>query len=260
MLRRLWDLHGKLLQQPVYALLGGMTKKTIPVYATTVRPDLAAKLGFVGCKYPLAYGPDDGDDGFRRNVEIHKHWRERVGPEQPLMIDCCTPSPPQPPALCWRCPPVLPPSLASGPHFSDAALLRSCPPAGVPLIVAAVRHGARCAILDSAGAGTLSARPQVDGGVPHPGTHTPGHLQALPSPQPASLWPQPVALDLRPPCRATDASPGLWMLCRTTTQVTPRSTTRWRAFPRSSRQGSMSTRAMASSNSWRRVWTCCSPT
>ena len=90
---RLWDLHGKLLQQPVYALLGGMTKKTIPVYATTVRPDLAAKLGFVGCKYPLAYGPDDGDDGFRRNVEIHKHWRERVGPEQPLMIDCCTPSP-----------------------------------------------------------------------------------------------------------------------------------------------------------------------
>ena len=97
---RLWDLHGKLLQQPVYALLGGTTKKTIPVYATTVRPDLAAKLGFVGCKYPLAFGPDDGDDGFRRNVEIHKHWRERVGPEQPLMIDCCTPSPPQPRALC----------------------------------------------------------------------------------------------------------------------------------------------------------------
>ena len=86
---RLWDLHGKLLQQPVYALLGGMTKKTIPVYATTVRPDLAAKLGFVGCKYPLAFGPDDGDEGFWRNVEIHKHWRERVGPEQPLMIDCC---------------------------------------------------------------------------------------------------------------------------------------------------------------------------
>ena len=54
MLRRLWDLHGKLLQQPVYALLGGMTKKTIPVYATTVRPDLAAKLGFVGLQYPLA--------------------------------------------------------------------------------------------------------------------------------------------------------------------------------------------------------------
>ena len=105
---RLWDLHGKLLQQPVYALLGGMTKKTIPVYATTVRPDLAAKLGFVGCKYPLAYGPDDGDEGFRRNVEIHKHWRERVGPEQPLMIDCCTPSPPRPPrsagaALLFSC-------------------------------------------------------------------------------------------------------------------------------------------------------------
>lgn len=72
----------------MYALLGGMTKKQIPVYATTVRPDLAAGLGFCACKYPLAYGPHDGDDGLRENIEIHRHWREAVGPELPLMIDC----------------------------------------------------------------------------------------------------------------------------------------------------------------------------
>jgi L-rhamnonate dehydratase len=84
----LWDLHGKLLGQPVFALLGGRTKSQIPVYATTVRPDLAAKLGFVGCKYPCAYGPADGDEGLRANTEIHRHWREAVGPDLPLMIDC----------------------------------------------------------------------------------------------------------------------------------------------------------------------------
>lgn len=87
----LWDLHAKLLGQPVYALLGGKTKSKIPVYATTVRPDLAAKLGFVGCKYPCAYGPADGDEGLQRNVEIHAHWRDAVGLDLPLMIDCAWP-------------------------------------------------------------------------------------------------------------------------------------------------------------------------
>ena len=72
----------------VFALLGGNTKHTVPVYATTVRPDLAAKLGFVGVKYPCAYGPADGDDGMRKNVDIHKRWRELVGPTLPISIDC----------------------------------------------------------------------------------------------------------------------------------------------------------------------------
>ena len=35
----------------------------LPVYATTARPDLAYQLGFKGAKFPLPYGPADGNDG-----------------------------------------------------------------------------------------------------------------------------------------------------------------------------------------------------
>ena len=41
----LWDLLGKLRNEPVYALLGGKTKDRLPVYSTTARPDLAKALG-----------------------------------------------------------------------------------------------------------------------------------------------------------------------------------------------------------------------
>ena len=37
----LWDVLGKLRNEPVYQLLGGKTKGKLPVYATTARPDLA---------------------------------------------------------------------------------------------------------------------------------------------------------------------------------------------------------------------------
>ena len=57
----LWDLVGKLRNEPVYALLGGRTKATLPVYCTTARPDLAKELGFVGAKIPCPYGPSAGD-------------------------------------------------------------------------------------------------------------------------------------------------------------------------------------------------------
>ena len=129
----LWDLLGKLRDEPVWALLGGKTKERIPCYCTTARPDLAQGLGFVGAKYPLAYvstrfsratqtkspkrpqsrpkqppppplargrgsapvaygvgggalaaaasdsswqGPANGDEGLRKNVEIHQKWRD----------------------------------------------------------------------------------------------------------------------------------------------------------------------------------------
>ncbi|KAK3095835.1 hypothetical protein FSP39_019748 [Pinctada imbricata] len=84
----LWDLLGKLRNEPVYALLGGKTKEKLPVYSTTGRPDIAKKLGFVGAKFPCAYGPSAGDEGLRKNVEIFKSWREKVGPDFPLMLDC----------------------------------------------------------------------------------------------------------------------------------------------------------------------------
>ncbi|KAH8055504.1 mandelate racemase/muconate lactonizing enzyme [Aureococcus anophagefferens] len=64
----LWDLLGKLRNEPVCALLGGKTKARLPVYCTTARPDVAKDLGFVGAKIPCPYGPSAGDAGFRKNV------------------------------------------------------------------------------------------------------------------------------------------------------------------------------------------------
>lgn len=84
----LWDLLGKLRNEPVYALLGGKTKDRLPVYCTSSRPDLSMKMGFVGAKIPCPYGPSDGDEGLRKNVAFFKEWREKVGPDFPLMLDC----------------------------------------------------------------------------------------------------------------------------------------------------------------------------
>lgn len=84
----IWDLLGLLRNEPVYALLGGKTKDRLPVYSTSSRPDLAKELGFVGAKIPCPYGPAAGDEGLRKNVEFFRKWREAVGPEYPLMLDC----------------------------------------------------------------------------------------------------------------------------------------------------------------------------
>ena len=84
----LWDLLGKLRGEPVYALLGGKTKDRLPVYSTTARPDLAKDFGFVAAKVACPYGPAHGDIGLAKNVEFFKNWREKVGPDFPLMLDC----------------------------------------------------------------------------------------------------------------------------------------------------------------------------
>jgi L-rhamnonate dehydratase len=84
----LWDLLGHIHQQPVYALLGGKTKDRLPVYCTSARPDISKELGFCGAKVPCPYGPSAGDEGFRKNVEIFKEYREKVGPDFPLALDC----------------------------------------------------------------------------------------------------------------------------------------------------------------------------
>jgi L-rhamnonate dehydratase len=84
----IWDCLGKLRKEPVYALIGGKTKQKLPIYCTSSRPDMAKKLGFHGAKIPLPFGPADGDEGFKKNVETIKNARESIGPDFPLMIDC----------------------------------------------------------------------------------------------------------------------------------------------------------------------------
>lgn len=83
-----WDLLGKLRGEPVWAMIGGKMRDRQPMYATGPRPDLAKKMGFIGGKMPLPFGPAHGDEGLRRNVELAAQMREECGPDFFLAYDC----------------------------------------------------------------------------------------------------------------------------------------------------------------------------
>ncbi len=84
----LWDLLGKIRQEPVYKLVGGRTKSKISLYCTGPRPEACKAMGFFGGKVPLPYGPSDGIAGVRANLEFLTKHREAIGPDFPLMVDC----------------------------------------------------------------------------------------------------------------------------------------------------------------------------
>jgi L-rhamnonate dehydratase len=84
----LYDLLGKLRQEPVYALLGGPVREELQFYATGARPDIAQQLGFIGGKLPLHHGPAEGEAGLRTNLDQLAEMRERVGEDFWLMWDC----------------------------------------------------------------------------------------------------------------------------------------------------------------------------
>jgi L-rhamnonate dehydratase len=84
----LYDLLGKLRQEPVYALLGGPVRDELQFYATGARPDVAQQLGFLGGKMPLHHGPAEGEEGLQANLDELAEMRERVGPDFWLMLDC----------------------------------------------------------------------------------------------------------------------------------------------------------------------------
>jgi L-rhamnonate dehydratase len=84
----LYDLLGKIRQEPVYALLGGPVRDELTMYATGARPDVAKKLGFIGGKMPLHHGPAEGEEGLRKNLEMIRDMRDKVGDDFWLMLDC----------------------------------------------------------------------------------------------------------------------------------------------------------------------------
>lgn len=84
----LWDLLGKLRQEPVYHLLGGAVRDELQFYATGARPDIARDLGFIGGKLPLHHGPAEGDEGLKTNVALLADMRARCGDDFWLMYDC----------------------------------------------------------------------------------------------------------------------------------------------------------------------------
>jgi L-rhamnonate dehydratase len=84
----LWDALGKVLEQPVYKLLGGPHKEQLFCYATGNDVDWYLELGFKAFKLACPYGPADGLDGLRKNEEFVARARETIGDQHELMLDC----------------------------------------------------------------------------------------------------------------------------------------------------------------------------
>jgi L-rhamnonate dehydratase len=84
----LWDLRGKLFEQPVYKMLGGPQKEKIFCYATGNDVDWYQELGFSAFKLACPYGPADGLDGIKKNEDFVAKTRELIGDDCELMLDC----------------------------------------------------------------------------------------------------------------------------------------------------------------------------
>ncbi len=93
----LWDILGKSAKQPVYRLLGGRTKPSIPVYASRLYSvelsELAAEAkrykaeGYKAMKLRFGWGPTDGAAGMQRNLNLVRTVRETVGDGIDVMAD-----------------------------------------------------------------------------------------------------------------------------------------------------------------------------
>ena len=94
----LWDLRGRYFKTPVYRLLGGPTRSTVEAYASclgfSLEPEKVQsralqvkKDGFRYQKWFLAYGPGDGYEGLKKNVDLVRILREAVGDDTELMFD-----------------------------------------------------------------------------------------------------------------------------------------------------------------------------
>ena len=94
----LWDLRGRYFKTPVYRLLGGPSRTSIEAYASclgySLEPDKvqarAAQLKQEGYRYQkwfLAYGPGDGPEGMKKNVDLVRILRQAVGDDIELMFD-----------------------------------------------------------------------------------------------------------------------------------------------------------------------------
>ncbi|WP_428485903.1 enolase C-terminal domain-like protein [Rhodopila sp.] len=96
----LWDLKGRWLGQPVYKLLGGPTRPSIPTYASMLgfatqdagrvreRALVFSEQGYVAQKWFFRHGPMSGPEGMRKNVELVRTLRETLGEDDDIMLDC----------------------------------------------------------------------------------------------------------------------------------------------------------------------------
>lgn len=94
----LWDLRGKWLGQPLYRLLGGPVRESIPAYASalgysidseraTAQVKAFVSEGYTATKWFFRYAPDDGEPGARKNLELVKAVRDGAGEDVDIMFD-----------------------------------------------------------------------------------------------------------------------------------------------------------------------------
>lgn len=86
----LWDLKGKVLNRPVYELLGGPQKEKIFCYASGFEQEWYMELGFKATKLFTPYGPEDGLNGIHKLEEMVANTREIIGDNVELMLDAWT--------------------------------------------------------------------------------------------------------------------------------------------------------------------------
>ncbi|MDP6447417.1 MAG: enolase C-terminal domain-like protein [Pirellulaceae bacterium] len=94
----LWDLRGRATGKPVYELLGGPVRNTIPVYASALHPvgdrevrDEArtyVEAGYTTMKARFPFGPGDGVAGMAANEAHIRSIRETIGDDIDLAADC----------------------------------------------------------------------------------------------------------------------------------------------------------------------------
>ena len=84
----LWDLKGKLLQRPVYELIGGPSREHIECYATGNDTDWYLRTGFKATKIACPFGAADGLQALDGNEEFIAKKRHTVGDAVDLMLDC----------------------------------------------------------------------------------------------------------------------------------------------------------------------------
>lgn len=94
----LWDIRGKALGVPVYRLLGGPTRDSVPAYASMLGYSLEParvrerareylEKGYKAQKWFFRYGPGDGRMAIERNMELVRILRETVSEGIDLMFD-----------------------------------------------------------------------------------------------------------------------------------------------------------------------------
>ncbi len=93
----IWDLMGKIKKKPVFQLIGKRTKEKIPVYASKLysqpikdlqnEAESYLKEGFKMFKMRFGWGPKDGDEGIKKNLNLVNAVREVIGYENDLMLE-----------------------------------------------------------------------------------------------------------------------------------------------------------------------------